>query len=303
LEIVAAWQLPDMQPSVAGIQYGTADDAEQHDDDMAQAGIQVAANIADLPEQRRVEHWIVTTAAEGSDQTTQLRAEVYDPSGRRVARLDPVQRQCLDLGTVGSGAASLDAAIATRQLGAADEDLLAQCYAGFVNVYSAESRLAIDNAAGKYTVRWIAGGDDDDPSSVETSFVGLAIVALEINFAQIDFGTIQPATQQEASYRSQAGSPISAMPTIRNLGNTDGYLVLQFSSMVGEATDAEITEFSASLGAEQLDAIVADTETCFADAIAPNETRELRLFLHPGGIPADTYAGKLSLGLRTSCGS
>jgi hypothetical protein len=300
LEIVAAWQLADMQPSVAGIQYGAADNAGRNDDDMAQAGLQVSANINDLPEPRRIEYWLVTTA--GEDGSPGPRVAVQDPSGQQLTQLDTVQRHCADLAGAQAGGTSLEAAIATGQVSAANDDLLARCYAGQVDVYSTEGRLGINDLAGEYAVDWVVGGDADEQVSIEVTFENLAVFALEINFEQIDFGAVQPDTRQEASYRARAGNPIASTPAIRNLGNTDGYLALQFSPMVGAKAGDTIAEFGASLGTERIDPIVAGVETCFTTAIEPNETNELRLFLHPGAVAADTYAGELKLGLRGSCG-
>jgi hypothetical protein len=267
---------------------------------MAQAGLQVFANISDLPEPRRIEYWLVTTAVVDGSPGPQV--TVQGPSGRQLAELAVVQRQCSDFAGAQAGSTSLEAAVATRQVSAVNDDLLERCYAGQVDIYSAEGTLGINDLAGEYVVDWVVGGDADEQVSIETTFENLAVFALEINFEQIDFGAVQPDGRQEASYRVLAGNPLASSPTIRNLGNTDGYLALQFSPMVGKDTGATIAEFSASLGTEQIDPIVANVESCFTTALAPNETNELRLFLHPGAVAADTYSGELKLGLRGSCG-
>lgn len=301
LLILAAWQLPDMQPMLDGIQYGTADRADQHDDDMAQPGIQISANIDDLPEERHIEFWIATTATDVGDAPADISIDVHDPSGKRVYKLTPERQRCADLGSLDESTPILDAAIATQQIRASDDDLLARCYAGSIDIYRAEGMLSIDDPVGTYEV--ITTIDDTSGTSVTsiTEFENLAIVGFDINFGKIDFGRIQPATASEAIYTSDAGVSIAEMPTVRNSGNTAGYVVLRFSPMIGDATGEVVSEFSASLGSDVLTSIVADSDACFADPIMPGETRELRFIVRPGVVSVDTYAGTLRIDLHTSC--
>jgi hypothetical protein len=110
--IECKWELPDMQSDVAGIQYGTADDPDQHDDDMAMVpdadndpsnGIQVPCsgppttlasmpqdvmhmtqvrpNPEDLPEERRIELWMAADHQNGISNIADVYWKVYHPDG------------------------------------------------------------------------------------------------------------------------------------------------------------------------------------------------------------------------------
>jgi hypothetical protein len=110
--IECKWELPDMQSDVGGIQYGTALDPHQHDDDMGMVpdanndpsdGIQVPCsgppatvpsmpqdvqhmtqvrpNPEDLPEERRIELWMAVDHPNGISNIADTYWKVYHPDG------------------------------------------------------------------------------------------------------------------------------------------------------------------------------------------------------------------------------
>jgi hypothetical protein len=289
-----------MQSDAPGMQYGTVADPNQHDDDMAQPGMQVSPNLDDLPEGRRIEYWIAVATPNQAADIASVQVSVRDPSGNLHQPLPLEPRPCADLAAATGGATSLAAAAGTQQITAADDDLLARCYAGLIQAYSVASELSVADPPGEYVVESLLRDGTGQTDTTVSSFVNLAVTALEINFGLIDFGAVQPGSTQEAHAQLRDGTSVST-PAVRNSGNTGGYLSVRFGSMAGKRTGAIIDQFGATLADEQLGPVAAESEACFSQMIMPNESREVRFFVYPGAVEADSYRGTLTLDLRQQC--
>jgi hypothetical protein len=128
----------------------------------------------------------------------------------------------------------------------------------------------------------------------------LAVVGLEIDFTEVDFGPILPTTSKWVRGDMNFNTP--DRPTVKNTGNTDMFLVLHFSNMVGKQFGKVINKFNAQLNTQRIDPIWASAWVCFDKVpLGSNELGQLDLSIHPGRIPADTYSGTLDLVGVTSC--
>lgn len=296
-DVLYKWELPDMQSGVAGIQYGTVDDAHQHDDDMTLAGMQVAPNLEDLPELRLIDYWWVVSDPNGNGDIIDGFIRVFHPDGTLKYQLhgDPVP--CTDL------AASLEAAVHTNQLTQADADLIVEeCGKNVLIVFRVIGDLSKHQPCGIYTVeaQAVDQAGNIDPTPLVNTFEVLCVIGFEKDFDSVDFGQILPNTTKWVRGDKDMTTP--ARPSVKNTGNTAMYLWLHYDEMVGASLGKIIDVFDAQLNVQPIDPIVASQNVCFdAEPFGSNEVKQLDLSIHPGSIPADTYTGFLDVWGRMSC--
>lgn len=297
-QIVALWQLPDMQPGVPGIQYGAANDPAQHDADMLLPGIQTAPTLDDLPEPRRLDVWVVARFADdGGDRGMTLEARAPDGAERSLVA-EPAA--CLAIGEPSDAGTPLAAAVATGQLPRALARELVGCTHTGTVVYRATLILAAGESPGTFTLTATARIDTDAGDPVASTFDNLAVTGLAVNFDAVEFGAIEPGGWHEAN-ADESGSTAIGGYAVRNTGNTPGYLALEFTPMIGDDGVARVDQFQALLDDEEIPSIVAGVDACFTGAIPPGEARALRLRLHAGTLPAGSYRGSLELRMEPAC--
>jgi hypothetical protein len=304
------WELPDMQSGVAGIQYGTVANPHQHDDDMNQVGIQFAPNLEDLPEARQVEYWWIVSDPNGIGDIKDAFVRVFHPDGSLKYQLHgtadygqptaanpltPVA--CTALGSATSG--MLEAAVHTGQMTAADvPTILDNCNKHVSLIFHAVGEMSKHQPAGTYTV--IASGSDGNGNvgSLTNTFEVLPVIGLEADFSAVDFGDILPNTAKWVRGDLTWGG----LPSVKNTGNVNMFLGVQFSKMTGAQYQKVIDVFDAQLNAQTYDPLAAGTLACFNnEPLGSNEIGQLDLSIHPGAIPADAYTGTLRLVGQTSC--
>lgn len=280
-----------MQPGVSGMQYGTPGDPQWHDDDMLQAGIQVAPNLDDQPEARQIEYWFIVESAGGPSGIADAVIRVYAPGGELAQEIPAVQRGCAELGAPAEIGSVLDAAVRTEQISLPAAEATAVCDVAARLVFSAVGELSVSAPAGEYQVESVVTDVTGTVSASTSHLENLPVIGVQISSDQIDFGEIEPDTWNATT------SPYH----VRNTGNVGGHVNLRFSSMVGFESGETITEFGVIAGAEEMTTVAANVTVCFNQSLGSNETRELRLFAHPEAIRPDAYTGRLSVSMTASC--
>lgn len=300
-EVLYKWELPDMQPSdpFDGIQYGTAADPHQHDDDMTQAGMQVAPNLEDEPETRKIEYWWVARDENGIDDITDGYVRVFHPDGSEKYQLHGEVVDC----TYGLLPDALHAGVHTDQLTQEQADLIVEeCGKNVVRIFRVVGDLSKHQPCGEYTVRAQAvdQAGNTDPTPLENTFDVLCVIGFEKDFNSVDFGEILPNTTKWVRGDQDMDTP--DLPSVKNTGNTFMYLWLHFDPMIGADENKVIDQFDAQLNTQAIDPIFASENHCFdLEPFGSNEVKQLDLSIHPGSIPGDTYTGWLDVWGRFSC--
>ncbi len=312
------WELPDMQSGIPGIQYGTAADVHQHDDDMnisptnppsAHRMMQMAPNLEDLPEVRQIEYWVAVQDAGGVSDITDAFVKVYHPDGtlkyqlhgtgnygppNATNRLTPVA--CSALGDATSVGTVLEAAVHSGQMTAAEAFIIVdQCNKHQKLVFRMVGELSKHQPAGEYRVEATGVDQAGSTGSMTNWFDVLPVIGLRIDFNSVNFGQILPNTPKWVPGDMNFNGPSDTRPTVKNVGNSQMKLSLLFSKMTGFNFGKVISDFDAQLDSEQIPVITAGTAVTFTHTLGSNQLGQLDLSIHPGSIPADSYSGMLSL--------
>lgn len=301
--IVNMFMLPDMQKGVAGVQYGTATNPHQHDDDMTTPGIQVTPNPGDVPGQRALEFWAIVTDPNGIGDIQDVFLKVFHPDGSFKYQLHLALQPCSALGSATAVGTPLEAAVHTAQItsAAADEALLL-CNKNIEAVYRIVGSISKDQPFGTYT--WqvtgvdLAGGTTPSTSTFDV----LKLLAFEIDFTAVDFGSIVPGAVKWVNGDEVFGT--AGFPTAMSIGNVWLNLNIQFTSMVGSDYQKLISSFDSKVGTTGgfqapfvLDPITAGTPYIFDNyLLLPDVPTQVDFSIHPPfGIPGDSYSGTVSL--------
>ncbi len=312
------WELPDMNSSVPGIQYGTATDIHQHDDDMnlspinppaAHNMMQVAPNLEDQPEVRKVEYWVAVQDIGGISDITDTFVKVYHPDGSLKYQLHgtgnfqaptatnpltPVA--CSALGDATTSGTVLEAAVHSGQMTTAEAfTIVDQCNKHQKLVFRMVGEISKHQPSGEYKVEATGVDQAGSTGSMTNWFDVLSVIGLRLDFSSVNFGQILPNTPKWVPGDLNFNPPIDTKPTVKNVGNDPMKLSLLFTNMTGNNFGKLITEFDAQLDSEQIPVIPAGTTVTFNHTLGSNVLGQLDLSIHPGSIPADVYAGTLTL--------
>lgn len=266
-------------------------------------------NLEDDP-LAHIGYWWIASHPAGIGALTDGFVRVFHPDGTLKYQLHGAVMDCAALGNEATPGSVLAAAIASGQFLLSDAaDLRSDCDQNQVQIYHVFGEISKHQPCGLYEVRATAVGQGGaNHTLVNTMEVG-CIVGLEIDFTEVDYGQIIPGTSKwiDGDWVFSPGTK----PTVLNTGNTNMFLQLEFSAMVGtEFFDKEITEFDATLRwrldptdtltpstIQTYPTIFADTPVCFNEIpLGSNEIGKLDLSIHPPlELPADTYAGTLEL--------
>ncbi len=282
--IECKWELPDMDSSVAGIQYSRP--AHTHDDDMslapgrpcdlqrdasgAPAGkptmadgvhhmIQVKPNLEDQPEQRRIQLWMAVDHPAGLGAITDVFWDVYHPDGSKKVqahgtRVLPGSSECQAWGSGGGPDGSMfEAAVHTGQLTAAAVDdenfgMVAKCFQEEKAFYYGEFSLSKDQMCGEYKIVATAVGVGGTTTSLMNYIDVLCVFALDIDFNRVDWGLIYPGVSDVVSGDLIWNVPPDNAPTVRNIGNDGMGVKVHFSTMTGAQWAKTIDRFDAKFG-------------------------------------------------------
>jgi hypothetical protein len=302
------WELPDMQSGVAGIQYGTVANAHQHDDDMATPLMQVFPNLDDLPEARLIDYWWVVSDPNGIGDIIDAFIRVYHPAGDLKYQLHGTLQPCAALGTATTTGSTLEAAVHTGQLTAAQAALIVEnCGKQIWRVYRVTGELSKHQPAGPYTVDASAVDQAGNTGSLSNQFTVLPIIGLRQDFTAIDFGQILPNTTKWVRGDFAFGG---ALPTVMNVGNVLMYINVQFTPMLGVNFQKVINVFDVMLDStdnavvdgQTYDPVNAGAVVCFdQEALGSNVEGQIDFSIHPGSIPGDTYLGRVNIWGTMSC--
>ncbi len=306
-----AWELPDMQPGAAGIQYGTTADPHQHDHDMLVGPssppadhhmMQVVPNLDDQPEARRIEYWLAAEDPDGVDDIKTASVRVYRPDGSLLYELPMTKAACADLGSATTVGTPLEAAVHSGQMPAAEAgSIVDKCGSGGKALYRAVGELGRKEPPGEYKVVASVADESGATDAIVNYFDVLAVLGLQVDFDGVDFGSVTPNQPAWVTGDTAWNPPSDSHPTVRNVGNTDLHLNATFSAMAGASHGGKIASFGAQLDAEKADPVAPATDVCFSHALGPTALARLDLGVHPGSIAADTYQGTLTLAASASC--
>jgi hypothetical protein len=331
----AKWELPDMQVHATGFQYwagsGPTDlnnnGINDADDDPLTPGMQMAPNLCDEPAERDIQYWIVAEDPNGKADLTATWDKVWEPATQELTCLDgstPVavpgltgtwcykyqvdtnEMTCAALGTfndtvnpsVTTLAPALAAAVDTDQITKAAAELLVQrCYKNEVRVWLGTATLAHHQPAGIYAVRANAQDRAANVGTLINNFTVLPVIGLRIDFDLIDWGGILPGLDDTVSGNEILDGPHSTTPTVKDCGNVNMDLTLEFSPMLNTSDPTEaITSFDAQFMGQYMPVIPADTEVTFDNCFIPCHPKELDLSIHPDSkLPPGLYTGDLDV--------
>lgn len=280
------WALPDMNSSVAGIQYDTQPATGSHDDDAqavpdrdndASNGVQepcagppgaaasqpdgvrhlmqVVPNLEDQPERRRVQLWSSIDVTESVGEPAVF-WYVYYPDGSAAGGVASTRVLVDDCGLLGgplAGGSMFAAAIANGEVGTPavlDPDLgmIARCQRHQTRLFHGEFELSKDQPCGEYTVSVAAVSSDGAVSVLTGSFDVLCTIALRVDFNMVDWGSLTPGNAKTIYGDDVFEPPASAAPTVKNVGNDGMGFKLRFGPMIGASTGATIDMFGACFG-------------------------------------------------------
>jgi hypothetical protein len=341
--VLYKWELPDMNPNVAGMQYTDSTDGgavstgtacptpnplgcinttgndlpdnkgqyHHHHDDAdprkAPGQMQVRPNLDDKPEKRTIEVWAIVMDPNGAADIDLVQAHIFDSSGAKKTFITLGQRACSALGTsnttlgLGPQHDVLGPQHAAENTGQLEHGVvqLHQCNKGQWRVYSGTFLLNNDQPDGKYTVRVDATDGEGTGVVLENQFTVLNVVAFKIDFQTVNYGLIAAGTRQVRPGDFTYGNGI---PTIRNTGNDEACLTLDFSIMEGKVRQADITEFDASLWVNdppELLKFVAGVPQQFAKPLPPKLDVQLDFSVDPPSpLPSDIYQGTVDLSVK-----
>jgi len=294
--VLYKFEVPDADSALAGIQYDS-DDAV-----LFQAGAQVAPNLEDLPEAQQIAYWWVATDPNGIDDIHFAFVKVWHPDGVLKYQLEALAPSaCSDLGTWATPNTPLYAAYRSGQLTTAQADLIVENCGKHVWVpFMMVGELSKHQPAGPYTVTAYVNDGSGAVGSLTNIMDVLPVVGLEIDFTTVDFGMIVPSTAKWVRGDTDMTTP--TLPSVKNTGNVNMYLSLNFSEMVGVSLGKVINSFDGKLNAQEINPIPAATPACFnLEPLGSNEVDQLDLSIHPGPVSADTYHGTLVLSGGQSC--
>lgn len=300
--INAMWMLPDMQSNVAGIQYGTVGNPHQHDDDMTTAGIQVAPNLGDWPEKRKLEFWVAAEDPNGIGDIIDVFLKVFHPNGSEKYQLHLEKVACSALGNATTVGTPLEAAVHTQQISTATaNEILDLCNKNAKAVYRVVGDISKDQPHGQYWWTTWAVDQNGGTGQATAYFDVLPLLGLAIDFGQVNFGNIKPNTKKWVPGDEVWNT--AGRPTVMSIGNVWLNLNVHFTNMVGATYQKIINSFDVKLGTtggfqapQVVDPIVASTNYLLGNYILlPNCATQIDFSILPGSIPADTYSGEVHL--------
>ena len=330
--VLYKWELPDMDSTTPGMQYtdstvgggltcpNNADGCinalgndlpnlkgnflHNHDDGTvprkAPGQMQVRPNLDDKPEKRLMEIWAIVSDPNGAADIDLVQAHIFEAGGAKKEFITLTNRPCTALGTPTGVTSPQHAAENTGQL-AHGAVLIHECNKGQWRVYSGTFLLNNDQPDGKYTVRVDATDGEGTGTVLENQFLVLNVVAFKIDFQTVNYGLIAAGTRQVRPGNFVYGDGI---PTIRNTGNDEACLSLDFSAMTGKVRQAQITGFDASLWVNdppELLKFIAGIPQQFVKPLPPKLDVQLDFSVDPPSpLPSDIYQGTVDLSVKKS---
>jgi hypothetical protein len=291
------FEVPDADSAAPGIQYNS-DDAT-----LFQPGAQIAPNLENLPEVQQIAYWWIAEDPNGIGDVIDGFVRVFHPDGTMKYQVhDPNgPNACSDLGTWNTPGTPLYAAYRSGQLTSAQADSIVEnCNKNVWRPYFVSAEINKHQPCGAYRVVASVVDQAGNVGSLENTMDILCIIGLEIDFASVNFGQILPNTDKWVRGDMTFGA--GTLPSVKNTGNSNLFLQLQYSNMLGANFQKVINRFDAKLNAQTIDPMAAGTSYCFnLEPLGSNEVGQLDLSIHPGSIPADTYSGTLRLWGLAGC--
>lgn len=331
--IECKWELPDINSSLEGIQYGDDDDPIQEPgfpcdrgdgptdrpmmEDNVQNVIQVLPNAEDDPEARRIENWVAVEHPNGVDLIDDVFWKVFHADGSFKVQVHGDKVQLEDLDSLGAtnqpgtmwGAAWETGQVSSDAVHAVDFGIIDLVRQRQKDLYYADWQIHKEQMCGLYTVEVTAVADGATATMTNTLDIQ-CFFNLEIDFESIDWGPITPGATKVLNGDTNFGT--AGFPTVKNTGNSGMQVGIEFDPLVqqtnglgtpvagGKVIDVFDAAFGKSAGVlEWIDPIPADTPTWFNNTsinqvLCSNDTGKLDLSIHPPDqVPGGSYAGSV----------
>jgi hypothetical protein len=329
--IECKWELPDMNPTIAGFQYNNDDDTTVRPDadndgtngiqapcairtgdtpDMpndVRHMIQVRPNIGDVPVKRAIQLWMAVDHSDGLANLNNVFWRITYPDDETqkgpkiVGTAVPagVNGDCTDFGA-GSGpeGSMFKEAVDTGQITAAAVDdvnkgMVAKCIQNEKQFFFGEFLLNKIQPCGEYKIEAVAVDDDGD-TTIMTNYIDIVcIFSLTTDFSTVDWGTIDPPNGDQVSGDFLFDPPSDNNPTVKNLGNDGMGIGVRFTPMTGKTQGQVINVFDACFGK------TLATLACI-DPIPANTDTSFDDLEHD--ILCSNEVGKLDLSIHPSAG-
>lgn len=327
--IECKWELPDVDSFASGIQYGQDDDpfidpgypcdrlnelgAKPMQADGAYNVIQVVPNAEDQPEAQTIQNWVAVEHPNGVDEIDDVFWKIFHPDGSFKIQIHGTKVAVADLDSLGGPHVAGTMFGAAYETGQVSDDAITATDWGMIDLvrqrqkdlWYAEWDIHKHQLCGLYTVEVTAVANGVTSTLTNTLDIR-CFYNLEIDFDQVDWGTITPGGNKVLPGDTNFGS--SAYPTVKNTGNSGMQVGVRFSKLlqVDVPGPKEITVFDAAFGKnagvlEWIDPIDAETDRWFNNTslnqvLCANEVGKLDLSIHPPSvIPAGAYAGTVTV--------
>jgi hypothetical protein len=153
--------------------------------------------------------------------------------------------------------------------------------------------------AGQYKVEAIVVDQGGKTGTLLNAFEYISIVALRIDFAAINWGTVNVSQWNVLYGDSDMGTP--SKPTIQNIGNDPAKIELHATEMLGDVFQKKISDFDADMLGGHVE-FPACTPTVITDVtgipveLPPCTPTQMDFSVHPpDGTPEDVYRGKMDI--------
>jgi hypothetical protein len=145
-----------------------------------------------------------------------------------------------------------------------------------------------------YTVE-VVGTDSSGNSGapLTNTFFYMSIVALKIDFAEVNFGTLNICEWNIVYGDANMGTP--TRPTVQNIGNDPAHLVVHAQPMEGDNNGKTIEEFDVDLLGTHIE-FLACVDTEIPVVLQPCTPTQIDFSVHPPyGTVQDVYTGTMTL--------
>lgn len=271
---------------------------EGPDMDRVRPGVQIIPNIG--PDTTKIWVYAVVTDPVGPDYVTDVFFDIYEPDvycGEPVkfkVQVHMSKVPCAEAVKLVQAAA--DAGLITYN-GYDLADLLWQldCEKHQAYLWCGYFEYDVHQLAGTYkTIVRAVNAEGTVGELANTSIEIASIVALDIDFSAVNWGTVKPGY-----WKVLAGDDVFQMndgkPTVWNRGNDPASLSVENTALEGAVYHKLIEQFDAGLLGQRI-RYLADEEAYLKGPLMPCTPVQIEFSVHPEiGLPVDTYSGTLEL--------
>lgn len=169
---------------------------------------------------------------------------------------------------------------------------------GAASVYCGQMPLSYEDPSGDYKTIVSAQNKNGDKSSFENSFRYLDLTAFEIDFTNIDYGTVDQNVRKTINGNS-AFDPLDGKATARNIGNTRlGIKVAQDDTELGKTGEEWNVRYGARVGeGSSFIGYYPEETALLLDRLNLSETASMDFYVEVSEFSdKDSYKGNMTVG-------